>query len=261
MSSLELSGRTKSNLEQEAQDFYESSKYAERGFRFEEVYCLGEIRQQPDEYDGPQRYCFRYSIQKVDEPTEVEDIRPRCKFHGGVSNHNPSNQVYLDHSPHGTKKNLKHGMYASDEFLSEHFTDKDQELYDFIMSWADTYGIDEEENPAQYDLLQQLAVERVRSARSAEYLLDESETDDSPVFDGQGNLVERQDESNALSEVHQRQRKLILKIMKEMGLTPKERSKMDKNDAEANASDALADIASEAISSDEGSYDPEKFED
>jgi hypothetical protein len=260
MSSDSLTGRTVENLEEEAQTFYEESKYADRGFTFEEVYCLGEIRQQPDDYDGPQRYCFRYSIQKVDNPTEKDHIRPRCKFHGGACVHTEGTEKHLD--PYNdSKKNLKHGMYATDDFLKEHFTEKDQELFDFIMSWGETYGIDSETDPAEYDLLQQLAVERVRGARSAEYLLNESETDSKPVFDGQGNLHEREATSNALSEVHQRQRKLILKIMKEMGLTPKEKSKMDKNEAEASATEALTEVASEALSSDKGSYDPEEYED
>jgi phage terminase small subunit len=128
------------------------------------------------------------------------------------------------------------------------------------MSWADAYGIDEETHPGDYDILQQLAVERVRSERSADYLLDESETQDSPVFDGQGNLVEREDVSNTLTEVHQRQRKLILKMMKELGITPKARSRMDKEEADTNASEALASIASDALSSDKGEYNPEKYE-
>lgn len=258
MSSGEVNGRTKEELEAVAKDFYQNSKYNDRGFSFEEVYCLAEIRRQPEDYEGPQRYCVRYCSQKAKEPTEKEDIGPRCKFHGG-------NNVKLEGAeenltPHETKKNLKHGMYASDDFLKEHFSENDQKLYDFIMSWAEAYGIDREENPGDYDILQQLAVERVRSERSADYLLDESETQESPVFDGQGNLIEREDVSNTLTEVHQRQRKLILKMMKELGITPKARSRMDKEEADTNASEALANIASDALSSDKGEYDPEQYE-
>ena len=261
MSSKELTGRLPENLNEEATEFYNTSKYADRGFSFSDIYCLAEIRRQPDDYDGPQRYCFRYCKQKVDDPHEKDEIAPRCKYHGGVNqNNNPNKEENLTPGC-GGKKNLKHGMYATDEFLKEHFTEHDQKLYDKIMSWGNAYGIDPEEDPAEHDMLHQLAVERVRAARSADYLLEESELDDTPVFDSQGNLVEREDTTNALSEEHQRQRKLILKIMKEMGLTPKERAKMDKNESEANASDVLVEVASEAISSENGSYDPEEYED
>lgn len=255
MSSGEVNGKTVEEVRDFIHDRYEGTVYEERGIPPKTVFCLAEIRFQPEDYDGPQRYCVSYATQRADDPKEKEDFAPKCRHHGGASV-TGDDVEYPDSLAEVSLTNLKHGMYASDEHLKQDFTEEDQKLYDFIMSWAETYGIEKEEDPAQYDLLQQLAVERVRAARSSKYLLEEGETDDTPVFDSQGNPYEREDVSNALSETHQRQRKLIVRIMKEMGLTPKERSRMDADSREASATEEIAEVAKSALNSEEGSYDP-----
>ena len=259
----EITGFTKHEHEGRAQEFYESSKYAERGLQYEEVFCLAKIPQsrQPDDYGGSQRFCGNYSVQHEEDPESADEIAPKCRFHGGANTSKTANGDVscLKVNQNNKPTYIKHGMYSVDEHLKEDFTENDRKLFDFIMSWGDTYGIGEDD-PATRDILQQLAVERVRAVRSAKYLLEGGETDDTPVFDNQGNLVERQDVSSALSEVHQRQRKLIISMMKELGLTPKERSNIGVNESEASAADAIADVAKNALSSDKGSYDPSDYE-
>lgn len=260
MSSGEVDGKPAEEAEEAIREKYRGTVHEENGIPRGVVFCLAEIKKQPDDYDGPTRYCTHYCFQREDNPTDPDGFAPRCRLHGGKcltgDDVEYPEEIFDSSDPY----NLKHGMYASDEHLKEDFSDKDQELYDFIMSWADSYGIDREADPAQYDMLQQLAVERVRSARSAKYLLSEGETDDTPVFDNEGRVYEREQTSHALSEEHQRQRKLILKIMKEMGLTPKERSKMDTDQREASAAEDIASLASEALNSGDGSYNPEEYD-
>lgn len=262
MSKMEVCGKLPEGVEEKFKTYYSNWSYAEMGIPAETVFCLAETSQ-PDDYDGPTRYCTQTVVQLVDNPESEEDFGPRCKYHGGiVSDEKREQDVPEEFKEFQNSKPsyIKHGLDTMDEHLRELMTDDEEEVYDFIMSWAEAYGFDEEEDPAAYDMVRQLAIERVRSERSAKYILSESETDDKPVFDSQGNLVERQDISNALSEGHQRQRKLIVKMMKELGITPKERSKMDLNDADQSASEALADVAEQALNSDAGEYDPSEFE-
>ena len=155
-------------------------------------------------------------------------------------------------------------MYATDEHLESVFTEDDQKLYDFIMSWADSYGWpSKEEDPARYDLLEQAAIARVRVARSSKYILDEGEMDRQEVYDENGNLRVITD-AHGLSEDLRLKQKLILDIMKELGLTPKEASKMNTDEKTASATEQLAAVAAEAVLGDsERSFDTDDdiFED
>lgn len=48
-------------------------------------------------------------------------------------------------------------------------------------------------------------------------------------------------------------------MLKELGLTPKERAKMDKVEAETGAAEAISEIAGDALDAD-GEYDPTQFD-
>jgi hypothetical protein len=260
MSSGEVNGKTAENVSEYIEENYVGTVHEKNGIPPKAVFCLAEINKQPDDYDGPQRYCVSYSTQRAENPTEPEDFSPKCRLHGGESLTGDDVTYAEEHFESSYPPNFKHGMYSTDEHLLQFLDEKEKKLYDRIMSWAEVYGFEEEDDPASYQMLRTLAIEEVRKAKSAEYLLEEGETDDSPVFDSQGNLHEREDTTNALSEEHQKQVKLTLRLMKELGITPKERSKMDTEEREASATEDIAEIAKAALDSDSGSYDPDSYD-
>jgi hypothetical protein len=129
------------------------------------------------------------------------------------------------------------------------------------MSWADTYGWpSREEDPSRYDDLEAIAMAKVRNARANKYILEEGEMKRQEIYDENGNLLEK-DNPHALSEDVRLKRKLIMDIKKELGITPKSRSRMDTDEKEASAMEQLSEVASEAIlggSDDDGpGFDPE----
>jgi hypothetical protein len=242
----EITGRTVDGIDDLREEYRQSRKFKSTDIPFDVAYCLNKIGKQPDDYEGPQRFCAN----RVSRPDDGSHA-PNCNFHGGKGNAG------------GTPENLetlaatKHGMYSSIEHLKEVFTEQDQKLYDFVMSWADAYDWpSREEDPSRYDDLETIAVNRVRVARSNKYLLEEGELKRQEVYDENGNLLE-QDNQHALSEDLRLKRKLILDIKKELGLTPKERSRMDTNEKSAGAAEQIAEVASQAVLDNSGEYDPD----
>jgi glycosyltransferase involved in cell wall biosynthesis len=256
MAQAEVTGYTVQELAELRHEYLQTPK-AEKGIPFETAYCLTRIGKQPEDYDGPTRYCSN-RVARLDDGGHAHS----CRFHGANQNADGNNDNLE------LLAALKHGMYATDEHLKEVFDEDDQKLYDFIMSWADAYGWpSKEEDPARYDLLEQAALGRVRVARSSKYILDEGEMDRQEVYDENGNLRVITD-AHGLSEDLRLKQKLILDIMKELGLTPKEASKMNTDEKTASATEQLAAVAAEAVlgggeDGEEPSFDPddEIFED
>jgi hypothetical protein len=157
-------------------------------------------------------------------------------------------------------------MYATDEHLKEVFTEDDQKLYDWVMSWADAYGWpSREEDPSRYDDLEAVAINRVRIARSHKYILGEGERKTEEIYDEAGNLRELEN-PHSLSEDTRLKRKLVTDLKKELGITPKEQSKMESNEKTASAAEQVAELATEAVFGGEdgdSEYDPDDdiFED
>ena len=245
MAQGEVTGSDVQEIAELKHEYEQSPKFEQEGIPFEESYCLTRIGKQPDEYEGPTRYCSN-RVARLDDGSHAHS----CRFHGGNNNASGNN----DNLAPGLAA-IKHGMYASDDHLKEVFDEDDQRLYDFIMSWADAYGWpSKEEDPARYDLLEQIAVTRVRVARSEEYILGEGELKREEIYDENGNLREV-DNPHALSEDIRLKRKLIVDIMKELGLTPKEQSRMGAEESQANAADQIAEVAAEAVLGDPGDDD------
>jgi hypothetical protein len=151
---------------------------------------------------------------------------------------------------------IEHGMYAEDANLKDNFSAADERLYDLIMSWADRKGW--EEGDPEYLLLEDFALSKVREMRAEDYLNENGEVIEREEFiEGLGKL-------NTYEEVHplrnelRLQKKTVLDMMKELGMTPKSKSQMDSSETEASAMEQIADVASEAIS-DDGDYDPDQF--
>lgn len=247
MAQQELTGADESGLWELQHEYEQSPKYNKTGTPFETAYCLTHCAKQPDEYDGLPRYCTN-RVKRLDDGGHA----PSCRFHGGT------NGAELNHEYLSPLKAIKHGMYATDEHLEEVFTEQDQKLYDWVMSWADAYGWpSREEDPSRYDDLEAVAINRVRIARSHKYILDEGEMDRQEVYDDSGNLrVET--EGHGLSEDTRLKRKLVTDLKKELGITPKEQSRMESNEKTASAAEQVADVAEKAVfGNEEQGYDPD----
>jgi hypothetical protein len=244
MAAGEITGRDESGIDELREQYRQSPKFTEKGIPFDVAYCLNRIGKQPDEYDGPQRYCAN----RVARPDDGSHAHC-CNFHGGKKNPDTSQLEKLAAT--------KHGMYSTKEHLKEVFTEEDEALYEFVMGWADAYDWpSREEDPSRYDDLETIAVNRVRVARSNKYILEEGELKRQEVYDENGNLIE-QDDQHALSEDVRLKRKLILDVKKELGLTPKSRSRMNTDEKTAGAAEQIADVASEAVLGESGEYDPD----
>jgi hypothetical protein len=251
----ELTGYTTKEVGELREEYHNSPKYRKTETPFETAYCLTRIGKQPDEYTGPTRFCANRAAK-----TDDGEHAPSCNFHGATNNAGNANDNLK------TLAGLTHGMYASEEHLEEVFTEQDQKLYDWVMSWADTYGWpSREEDPSRYDDLETIAINRVRIARSNKYILDEGELKREEIYDENGNLREI-DNPHALSEDIRLKRKLVTDLKKELGLTPKEKSRMDAEETEASAAEQIAEVASSAVlgegEDDSPDFDPddERFE-
>lgn len=253
MAQEEITGADESGLWELQHEYEQSPKYKKTGTPFETAYCLTHCAKQPDHYDGLPRYCTK-RVKRLDDGGHA----PSCRFHGG------SNNAEGNHDNLTPLGGMKHGMYATDEHLEEVFTEEDQKLYDWVMNWADAYGWpSREEDPARYDDLEAVAINRVRVARSHKYILDEGEMDRQEVYDENGNKRVLTD-THGLSEDVRLKRKLITDLKKELGLTPKEQSRMDSQESKASAAEQVAELATEAVFGEEESgYDPDDaiFED
>jgi len=246
----EVTGGTPQEIAEMEVEYENSPKYEREGIPFETSYCLTRIGKQPEEYDGQTRFCQR-RVSRMDDGGHASS----CPFHGG-QNHSADNDENLE-----KLAAIKHGMYATEEHLESVFTEADQQLYDWVMSWADTYGWpSRDEDPSRYDDLEAIALARVRNARANKYILDEGELKRQEIYDENGNLLEK-DNPHALSEDVRLKRKLITDIKKELGITPKARSRMNTDEKEANAVEQLGEVASEAIlggsGEDSPGFDPE----
>lgn len=257
MAQAEVTGSTVQEVAELRHEYRNSHKFKTTGTPFETAYCLTRIGKQPEEYTGDTRFCSNRASR-----LDNGDHAHSCNFHGGNNNSNSNNDNLQKLAA------VKHGMYTADEHLEEVFTDQDQKLYDWVMSWAQTYGWPgRDEDPSRYDDLESIAINRVRVARSNKFILEEGEMKREEIYDEAGNLREV-DNAHALSEDIRLKRKLILDMKKELGLTPKAQSQMSTDEQEADAASQLADIAAEAVlGGDSGeetpSFDPEDevFED
>lgn len=249
MASREITGGTPHEIAEMKVGYENSPKYESEGTPFETAYCLTRIGKQPDDYDGKTRFC-KNRVSK----TRDHKHNPSCNFHGG------SNAAGMNNDNLDKLASIKHGMNATDEHLREVFTEQDEQLFDYVMSWADTYGWpSREEDPSRYDDLEAIALAKVRNARAHKYILDEGELKRQEIYDESGNLIEK-DDAHALSEDVRLKRKLITDIKKELGITPKARSRMDTDEKEASAMEQLSDVASEAILGSSGTDDGPEFD-
>lgn len=265
MASQEITGASPSELETLEGKYYNTPQYENHDIPFETAYCLNPIAKQPDHYDGPQRFCKRRAAKKDPEDYEGSDTDKAafavcCHSHGGdMEKHGHENKENLDNPLTAA---IKHGAHAEDDHLIMDFTDDEQELYDSIMEdWPEIYNWPpRSEDPARYRILRRVAVNEVRAHREEDYL-DGDEIIEVEDRDEQGVVMGTHDEENPLAREYRLLMDSVTNQMKELGLTPKERQKMDTLSSQADKDDAISDIASDALHGDDQDYDPTQFED
>lgn len=249
MAKQELTGLSPTGVEELYEEFME--KPASDRYEFEERYCLYGIPHQPDEYDGPLRRCAN---------TAAKDNfgNYRCRFH---ENRSPGVTDNL------TKGNPTHFMHATDEYLMEHLTDEEWELYQNILDWADIYGIDPDEDPAAYDDLKLLAKQRVREVKASKYLFDEGEIREKLVRDEEGNIVldeegnpATEDDTNVISEEYRRLVNLISSLKKDLVMTKKEQVKANNEKVQSDAAETASKAMSELVADEEKTFDVDNYD-
>lgn len=267
MAAGEVTGATEDELETLEGQHYNQPQWTEHKIPFETAYCLTKIGKQPDEYDGPVRYCKSRVVKKDPEDYEggeysIAAYGGSCRCHGGAYCYEISEKEREAMEAIDSEiSHLKHGAYAEDEHLMMDFTDEEQELFDSIMNdWPEIYDWpSESEDPARYRILRRVAVNEVRAIREEEYL-DGQEVIEEPIYDEQGVQVGTQEVENPLAREYRLLMSEVTDQMKELGLTPKERQKMDKLASEADKDDAISEIAQDALNDGSQDYDPGQFE-
>lgn len=220
---------------------------------FEDQYCMAKIPRQPDDYDGPTRYC---AIPK-EWLYKVGDSK-RCKFHGGKVEPNPQNLEKL--------AAMKHGMNALRQHVVQDFSEKDRALYDWIVeSFSENYDIDVENDPnAAYDL-HRYAAEAVRAERGRGHLLEEGEVHETEKVSDEGNVVVDEDgeivtekSEHYLAKMMDRQDKKLTKLAKALGITRQDRLRRDQTDDAVEAiTKGFSELGSAFLQRDEQDYDPD----
>lgn len=260
MAAGEITGGTPYELEQKKEKHESARLYNKYNIPFEVAFCLDPIGKQPDEYDGPQRYCTRRAAKRKDYDGHKYDREAYgrvCKFHGG-----PTRGDWGDDNLEPLTAAITHGAFADDEHLKMDFNDDEQELYDSIMEdWPEIYDWPpRSEDPARYRILRRVAVNEVRAIREEEYL-DDAEVVEIEDRDEQGVVMGTHDEENPLAREYRLLMSEVTNQMKELGLTPKEQQKMDSLSSQADKDDALSEIAKDALDDDDREYDPDQFND
>lgn len=224
---------------------------------FNERFCLSKIPVQPDDYDGPPRYCMNARTK------EVGDGKFHCKHHGGNGGDAGSR---LDDKYIGAPNNMKSGMKATVEHLKEDFDDKDEALYKWIVEqYPEKYDIDLEANPGLLYDVHRLAAEIVRAERGRGQLIEEGEVreieltdeDGRVVTDPQTGEVKTKKSQHYLADMMARQDSKITQLEKELGITRKEQRKADQTEDAIGTMKDFMEIGSAFIDRDGQEYDPD----
>lgn len=262
MAKNEVTGLTAPELEQR-KETYEARrrKRNETDERppFEDRFCLAHLNKQPDDYNGPQRYCLKYGTD------EFANGRTHCKFHG----RNLHIGGIEDNMENPELAGMKHGMFAEVENLVKDFSEKDQALYDWITErYSEAYGIDPKSDPAAAYDMHRLAAEIVRAERGRGWLIQEGEVHEKEVRDDEGRIVIDRETGDVVTEKSEhylakmmhRQDKKISQLERDLLVTRKERSKQESVDDAVEAMKTFSELGSSLISRDENEYNPDEFE-
>lgn len=236
----EVTGGTLDDITALKYRYEQSPHYRRTGIPFEHAYCVTKIGKQPEDYDGPQRFCKRRA---------VKDGKA-CPFHGGSKAGRVENlEKYA---------NLKHSMYALPSTIYETLTEEETALYEWVFSWPDVYGITFEDDPAAEHSFETLAIEVVRQARSSDYILANTEVTREGVYTPAGELLEQKEVPNRLIKEHQSQIRLIETIKESLGITRKAQSKQETASTANSLMDSISGVLGAMMNDVE--YDPSLFD-
>jgi hypothetical protein len=249
MASGEVTGGTAADIA-DLREGFEGTTVHSSGVDFETAYCLSEIGKQPDEYNGPQRYCEQRAS-KYEDDSGKEQYAPACRFHGGRKGCTVENLEKL--------ANMSHGYYAMQDNLLEDLTDEEERAYDEIMERGAEKGITREEDFFSWESLQSLALNIVTDRRLRMVINEEGVVRTVNEYSAQGEMLDRTDEEHHLLQISQSQRRLIEKLKENLGLTRKHRDEMDAIE-EGGTIEFLSEGMESALSDGE-EYDPEDWED
>lgn len=240
MATRSVSGKTEDELADMRAEF--QTKNRSDHYDFEECFCLAKIPKQPEDYDGPVRYCSSTNLKK----------NGRCKYHGGATKPRPEN---LD--KYG---NMKHGMRATRKALLDTMDREGNEwqvdLYEWVSEeWPEAYGIDLDEDPnAEYEF-HALALEIVRAERAEGWVFKEGEKGSKKIFGPDGS-VHYEDVPHYLSDMLQRQRKLVMRMEDNLGISRKKRMQNEQAQDATDVMKSFAEVGAALISDTDREYDP-----
>lgn len=207
---------------------------------FEEYYCLTKCKQ-PDDYDGPKRYCSRI--------TRSSDF---CWSHRQCENLSPT-------------ANMTHGLTALRKHFVDDFSDDERKAYEEIVEeWSEYYNI---EDPSSIDTLEAMAIEIVREVRadqvaerhrnSAGYT-DDGLTRLKEEFGPDGDVAGHDNVPNHIVDISQSTRSSIEKLKDKLGITRKHQDRMTAETDKTAQLEAISESVSASL--DGGTYDPDEFE-
>lgn len=253
-----VSGRTKAQLADMRREWLDEGRDKD----FDEHYCLAKIPRQPEDYDGPPRFCVSHNTRPVGDNW-------LCKHHGGAKGSVAGEPRPEEEGKELDRKynpaNMKHGMKAARENLVDDFDDKDLAIYDWVVDkFSDAYDLNPEADPAVALDLHRLAAEVVRGERGRGVLLEEGEVQEKPikdedgviVTDNQGN-VKTEKSQHYLADMMHRQDNKITKLEKSLSITRKERLKRDSEADRSEAIKELAQIGKGFLDRESKEYDPQ----
>ena len=240
MASTKVTGKTKSELQELKREFLQTNRG--KLYDFEDCFCLSKIPRQPDDYNGPQRYCVSRNVKAKTK---------RCKFHLGYA---PPNPEHLD-----PLANMKHGMNAKRENLVKDFSDADQQLYDWVVEeWPEAYDVNVDDDPLSEYEFHALAIEIVRAERAEGFLIREGEDNQKKVFGPDGS-VHYEDIPHYLADMLQRQRKLIMRMEDNLGISRKKRLQNETAKDATEVMKSFAEVGASLISETDAGYDPDDW--
>jgi hypothetical protein len=243
MAKFKVSGKTQDEIDERRESYTGDEP-------FEERYCLAKIPHQPDDYDGPDRFCLN---------TETYQLGSNqlCKYHGGKGSINVDNLDPL--------AAMTHGMRASRSNLIKDFDEKDQALYHWITSqYPEQYDIDLAEDPnAAYDV-HRLAAEIVRAERGRGYTIAEGEVQEEPIRNDEGQIVLDENgqivtekSQHYLSDMMHKQDNKISKLQKQLGITRKEQLRQDSTDEAVEVIKGFSELGEAFLKRGDSDYDPD----
>lgn len=238
----EVTGATLAELCQMKQEFLKTPLCDD--LPFDEAFCLTRIGKQPEEYDGPQRYCKNRAATRDDGSKAVS-----CRFHGGCG--------AGDIDP---LANMSHGFFLNQQHLMENLRDYERDFYEEVLyEWPEKYGIDVESDPSALEDLHSLALAIVRDHRANDEIDRAGLTVHRSQYNAEGVEVGTEPEAHYLIDKEQAQRKLVMKMKDELGITRKHRDEMDSNEDASQTVAGLVEGMKDALDSDDHDYDPEQF--